>query len=388
MWFFSSSEIIFGEDALSWLSGFKGKRAMIVTDQNMVKMCYASRVQDSLAQAGIESRIFADVEPDPCLDTVQRCADAMTEYEPDWIVGLGGGSCMDAAKAAWFMYERPDVELEAINPMQEFGLRAKAHLINIPTTAGSGAEVTAAAVIKDTQAMRKLEMASREIIADYAIIDPSFSAQMPPMLTADTGIDALTHAVEGYSCTWANDFTDGLCLQAARMVFKYLPQAMEPGPEQLAAREKMANAATIAGLGMTNSHIALAHAMGHCLGTIFHLPHGRVTGLCLPYTIEFNTRGEVGRYLDLVNILGMCAEGEAEAGMIFATAVRELMRRIHLPLSLVEAGVSEVEFRTQLEGICERAMMDTSLVTTRRIPTWDELIKLFEYAYEGRRVDF
>ena len=388
MWFFRSSRVIFGEDALSWLADLTGRRAMIVTDPNMVNLGIVQEVCRYLNQAGLETRVFAEVEPDPCLETVQRCAAEMLDYSPDWVSGLGGGSSMDAAKAAWFQYERPDVSLESVSPFEEFGLRAKARFITIPTTAGSGAEVTAAAVLTDQQNCRKIEMASYELIADFAVVDPALSGDMPPALTADTGIDVLTHAVEGFSSTWANDFSDAFCLQAARMVFEFLPRAFEQGAQDPEAREKMANAATMAALGMTNSHIGLAHALGHSTGAVFRLPHGRVTGLFLPYTIEFTTNGGFGRYQELARAAGLPARDETEAGHALAQAVRKLMQRINLPLSLQEAGISSGILDAQMEMLCERVEMDLSLITSRRIPDRDEMARLFQYAFVGRPVDF
>ena len=210
---------------------------------------------------------------------------------------------------------------------------------------------------------------------------------MPRRLTADTGIDALTHSVEGYTSTWANDFSDGLCLQATRMVFSYLPRAVEYSAEDMEAREKMASAATIAGLGMSNSHIALAHGMGHSAGAIFQIPHGRITGLILPYTIEYATNGRAGRYLDLARIAGLSADDEAQAGPQLASAIRELMRRIGQPLSLQAAGVSREDFEANLAAVCDRAEMDAALITSRRIPDRSELQRLFRHAHEGQPVD-
>lgn len=388
MWYFYSPQIFFGEDALSWISQLRGKRAFIVTDAVMEKIGFLGKVQEAFSSAGIRCDAFREVEPDPCLETVKRCAERMAEFQPDWVVGLGGGSCLDTAKAAWCVYARPDFPLEAVSPMEYLDLRSKAKLLTIPTTAGSGAEVTQAAMIKDNCEKRKLEIASTEIVADITIVDPRFSAQMPRSLTADTGIDVLSHAVEGYSSTWANDFTDGLCLQATRMVFAYLPRAYENGADDLEAREKMANAATIAGLGMGNSHIALAHSMGHSAGVIFGLPHGKATGLFLPYTIEFTGNAGVGRYLGLSQILGQAADDENQAALALAGCIRELMQKIRLPLSLREAGISHKAFVEQQESLCDHALSDTSLVTARRIPTCEEMQRLFEYAFEGNVIDF
>ena len=232
------------------------------------------------------------------------------------------------------MYERPDVDLAAVTPFESFGLRSKARFVTIPTTAGSGAEVTAAAVITDSERGRKMEVASFELIPDVSVVDPWFSSRLSPRLTADTGIDALTHAIEGFTSTFANDFSDALCLHAARLVFEYLPRAYHKGMDDPQAREKMANAATLAALGMGNSHIALAHAMGHSAGTVFGLPHGRVTGLFLPYAIEFTAREGAGRYLDLARGLGWSAEDEAQAAASLVQALRHLLREVEQPLSL------------------------------------------------------
>lgn len=388
MWFFRSPFIVFGEDALSWLAQYSGQRAFIVTDQTMQRLGFVSQVQEQLKQAGIEDRVYAQVEPDPSLETVRHCAEQMSAYQPDWIIGLGGGSCLDAAKAAWFLYEVPGTDLDSVTPLVEYGLRSKARLITIPTTAGSGAEVTGGAVLKDIPNERKLEMTSYEIIADVTIIDPRFSTGMSAGLTADTGIDALVHAVEGYSSTFANDFSDALCLHAARCVFQYLPAVVKDGSSDPEAREKMANAATLAGLGMGNSHIALAHALGHTLGAVYGIPHGRITGLCLPYSIEFTANAGVGRYRGLAEVLCLNAADEKQAGLLLAKAVRELLETLEQPLTLTEAGISPVDLQARIEDLCDRIEIDPSLGTSRRFPYREDLQRLLAYMSTGQVVDF
>lgn len=388
MWFFNSPRIVYGEDALSWLVQLQGKRAFIVTDAVMAEIGHLERTVAQLTLAGMECRHFTGILPDPDLETIKRCAKEMAAFAPDWVVGLGGGSAMDAAKAAWFSYERPDVDLEAVNPMENFGLRAKARLITIPTTAGSGAEVTAAAVLTDPISKRKFEMASYEVVPDLAIVDPILSASMPTALVADSGIDVLTHAIEGYSSTFANEFSDALCTQAVRMVFDNLPQAVADGHSTRKAREKMAIAAAISGLGMGNSHIALAHSLGHAAGAVFKLPHGRITGLFLPYAIEFTSLGGAGRYLGLTRVLDLHAAGESEAGFKLAAAVRELMRTVQLPLSLAEAGIDLHSFTQALGELCDLAELDSALATSSRYPYREDLERLFSCAYHGRPVDF
>lgn len=388
MWFFDSPCVIFGEDALCWLEQLKGKRAFIVTDSTITKLGYLDIVKEHLSIANFTCQAFTEVEPDPCLETVMRCANEIRAFNPDLVVGLGGGSCIDAAKASWFLYERPDIELEAVNPMEDYNLRAKARLIAIPTTAGSGSEATAGVLILDCRIERKLEIANFELLPDLAIIDPIFSGQMPAQLTADVGMDVLSHAVEAFSSSWPNDFSDAVSLQAAKLVFEYLPRAVKNGSTDKVAREKIANAATLAGMAVNASHIALAHAMGHSAGVVFHLPHGRVTGICLPYTIEFTSFGGVGRYLELTRHLGIDAEDEVEAGMKLAEAIRGLLNEIKQPGCFMAAGISKEKFEKNLEALCDHAQMDSSLATTRRIPSLQEMIQLFEYAYSGREVNF
>lgn len=388
MWFFRSPFVVFGEDALSWLAQFTGQRAFIVTDETMSELGFVRMVQDQLAQAGIANQVFAQIEPDPSLETAQQCAQAMAAFQPDWIIGLGGGSCLDAAKAAWFLYEVPGTDLSSVTPLVEYGLRAKARLITIPTTAGSGAEVTGGAVLKDVANQRKLEMTSYEVIPDVTLVDPRFSSGMDPLLTADTGVDVLAHAVEGYSSTFSNDYSDALCIQAARCVFEYLPRAVAAGANDPEARQKMANAATMAGLGMGNSHIALAHAFSHTLGAVYAIPHGRITGLCLPYSIEFTAHGGQGRYLGLAEVLGLAHSDERQAGLSLASAIRRLLDQIGQPLTLVQVGISPEELESSMEDLCDRIEIDPSLGTSRRFPLRDDVKRLLRAMSAGRVVDF
>lgn len=393
MWFFKAPEFFFGEDAASQLEMLNGRHAFIVTDANIAELGFVAFVQERLEGAGMASTVFAEVEPDPSLQTVMRGAQAMTAAQPDWVIGLGGGSCMDAAKAMWILYERPDLEPAAISPMEDLGLRQKARLICIPTTAGTGSESSYGIVLTDLEAKRKLTVGSREAVPDIAIVDPYFTQQMPAQLTADTGIDVLTHALEAYSCSWANDFTDGLCLQAAQMVFQYLPRAVANGADDFEAREKMANAASIAGMVLGNSQVALAHAMGHSAGAVFkQIPHGRITAVFLPYTIEFVTNGGVGRYLPLVRFLfGMTpndVSDESTAGLALAAAVRSLLRQIGQPTSLQAAGVDREALAAHLPLLVEHVEIDTNTLMSRRIPEMEEVEQLFWYAYEGKPVDF
>jgi alcohol dehydrogenase class IV len=390
MWFFNSPEVIFGPGAVDYLEEIQGSRAFIVTDATIVALGFVDMVQQRLERAGLECRVWAEVEPDPALQTVQAGAEAAAAFEPDWIVGLGGGSCMDAAKGVWVLYERPDLTPDGINPIERLGLRQKARMVAIPTTSGTGAEATWAIVLTDMAEQRKLGLGSRENLPDMAIVDPIFTAKLPPRLTADTGLDALTHAVEGYTSSWASDFCDGPCLKAAQLVFEYLPKAYVDGSDAV-AREKMHNAATLAGMGFGNSMVALAHSMGHSLGGLFHTPHGRAVTLFLPYAIEFIARGPTAtptRYGDIARFLGLPAATEEQGAASLVAAVRDLMRRVQQPLTLQELGLSKRELETNLEALATNAELDVYTVTSLRVPSHEEIIRLFRYAYDGRCVDF
>jgi alcohol dehydrogenase class IV len=399
MWYFVSPEIVFGEGSLDALDELEGRRALIVTDSPLVELGLVDKVKVHLDKAGIETRIFDGVEPDPSVQTVRRGVQVAQEYEPDWIVGLGGGSPMDAAKAIWVLYERPDLHPAEINPFIRLGLRQKARLITIPTTSGTGAEVTWGIVLTDTEEQRKMGLGNRENVADIAIVDPEMAAGMPPQLTADTGLDALTHAVEGYTCTWHTDMTDGLCLSAVRAVFQYLPRAVanarSAGSGQgsdMEARERMHNAATAAGLGFGNAMASMAHAMGHTLGAMFHVPHGRAVSIFLPYTIEFAASEAPERFAELAALVGQpqglpLRRGEEGARML-AGHIRDLCREIGNPISVAGAGVGREVYEAQLDKMVDDAFNDTQMITAVRAPDYDELRQLFLYAYESKAVDF
>lgn len=387
MWYFDSPQIVFGEDALCRLEELRGRQAFIVTDPTLLRLGLAERVQKHLACAGIPSVVFDDVEPDPSLDTVRRIAAAMTTSQPDWIVGLGGGSCLDAAKAAWLLYERPDADPAAINPFDTFGLRAKARLIAIPTTSGTGSEATWGVVLTDCNEQRKLALGARELLPDIAIVDPALVASLPPALTADTGLDALTHAIEGYTSTWRNDFSDGLCLKAIQLIFEYLPRAFLDGSDQ-EAREHMHNAAAIAGLGFGNSMTGLAHAMGHALGARLHTPHGRAVGLFLPYTMAFIANGGDSRYEDLDCFLRLSGGDDHASAATLIAAIGQLQQLLGQPATLSALPLTRKVFDEQLPHLVANAESDTDLVASPRVPDHDQLRRLFEYAFDGRQVDF
>lgn len=389
MWFFRSPEIVFGEGALDYLAQLEGERALIVTDRNVAALGFVDLVRNCLAGAGIGVAVFDEVEPEPSLQTVRRGAGQAIEYQPDWIVGLGGGSAIDAAKSIWIQYERPDLDPDDVAPIGKLGLRQKARMIAIPTTSGTGAEVTWPIVLTDRDEGRKVSVGHAENIPDLAIVDPIFVARLPAQITADTGMDVLTHAVEGYSSPWRSDFTDGLCLKAIQLVFDYLPRAYERGAQDPEARERMHNAATIAGLGFGNAMAALAHGLGHAIGAVLHIPHGRAVGICLPYTVEFAVRGyQPTAYAEITRFLGLPAADETQAAAALAGAVRDLARRINQPVSLAEAGVPREEFEEKLPQIVANTLNDSATTVSARFPDEEETEKLLHCIYDGTPVCF
>jgi alcohol dehydrogenase class IV len=393
MWYFSSPNVVFGEGSLAHLETLRGERAFIVTDENLARLGYPARICQALEPTGMVVEIYTQVEPDPTIECVEQGAVAMRRFQPDWIIALGGGSVMDAAKAMWVLYERPDISAEEINPIEPLGLREKARLVAVPTTAGTGSEATWAIVLTDPAEMRKLGLGSRENLPDFAILDPELILQLPPRLTADTALDALTHAIEGYTSALRNDFSDGLCLKAAQLVFDYLPAAYHDGSD-IDARTRLQNAAAIAGLGFGNSMAALAHGMGHALGGVLHVPHGRAVALFLPYTIEYCARGEPGstRYAELAAFLGLAfssgEDRELSAALALARAVRDLQREVGQPLTIPDCGIDADAFERDLDRIVENALNDSQTVMSSRVPDTPELRRLFWAAFRGGAINF
>lgn len=389
MWYFRSPEIVYGQDALDHLMYLSGQKAFIVTDPTILKLGFVNRVQEKLNMAGISSQVFSDLEPEPSVEVVERGAAAMANYQPDWVIGLGGGSSIDAAKAMWILYENPEIDILTVNPLEPLPLRHKAKMVAISGTSGTGAEVTWGIVLTDPVDQRKVAIGSPENTPDIAIVDPALATTMPPRLTADTGMDALAHAIEGYTSIWNNDFSDGLCLNAIRLIFNYLPRAVRRGEDE-EAREKMHNAAAIAGLGFINSMCSLAHALGHSLGAIYKIPHGRTVGLFLPYTIQFNAfnNGQT-RYHEIAAFLGLPTATPQEGTASLVEAVFGLARKIGQPCSIQEAvDVSLAKFERDLDRLVEYAETDTQIITAVRTPSTNDVRKLFLYSYQGKNIDW
>lgn len=390
VWWFAIPKIAFGEDALLDLETLKGSKALIITDKVINKIGLAEKVSNLLCNNQWETAIWDGAISDPKVSTVKDAAKALKRFGADWIIAVGGGSVIDTAKAAWVLYEKPDVQLDALSPFDELGLRAKAKLICIPTTTGTGSEVTKAIVIRDDKTGRKFATINPELTPDMAILDPEFVVGLPKELTAYTGMDALTHSIEGYVSVWKNDFSDGSSLQAVKMIFEWLPKSVA-NPKDLEAREKMLVAACLGGMSFGNAQAALAHSLGHSMGSVLRLHHGLSVGMALPYTIEFNCRDNevaAAQYSELAGIIGIKEANDVETSMKLAAAIKKLMKKIGSPRSFKEAGVTKEDFDAGLEKLVEFAMMDTSLTMNPRNTDSQEIRKLYKYMFRGKVIDF
>jgi alcohol dehydrogenase class IV len=392
MWFFRSPTVVFGEDALQHLREIKATKAFLVTDKFLNEKGITAPVQVQLSRAAIPFEIFDDIEPEPSLETIERGADAFDVSGADLIVAVGGGSVLDAAKAIWVLAENPDLELEQVSPLEPIKIRERARLVAIPTTAGTGSEVTWAFVVtmpgENGGPPRKLGSGHPSAVPDYALVDPVMSATMPAAITADTGMDALVQAIEGYIGNWSNDFSDGLCLVAAKLCFEWLERSYAD-PADREAIERMANAASIGGLGYINSMVGLAHSMGHALGASFKLPHGRLVGVCLPTALEFYAKtGDDERCADIVRFLGAEPPPGEPPGVTLAGMVRALAEKIEQPRTLDGAGITMADIDKAMPALIDHAMGDTVLFSSPRQPTEDELRRLFQCVHSGARADF
>ncbi|HEX3033278.1 MAG TPA: iron-containing alcohol dehydrogenase, partial [Bacillota bacterium] len=410
-WFRVPERIYFESGSIGYLSKMPNlEKVMIVTDESMLKLGNVEKVLYHLRKRENPAviQVFSQVLPDPSLDIVLKGYQAMQSFNPDTIIALGGGSVIDAAKGMWLYYEYPGVEFDFLR-LKFLDIRArtykypklgrKAKLVAIPTTSGSGSEVTAFAVITDKGKDIKYPLADYELTPDVAIIDFELIKTVPPAVTADTGIDVLTHAIEAYVSVMASDFTDGLALKAIELVFRYLPQAYHNG-ENSVAREKMHNASTIAGMAFTNAFLGINHSLAHQLGGEFHIPHGRANALLLPYVIEYNAQvpskfpsypkyeyfKAPERYLEIARFLGLPAETPAVGVQSLIKAIIRLMQELELPLTIAACGVEEDRFLTQVNSLAEKAFADQTTSTNPRTPLIQELEEIYRKAFYGEEI--
>jgi len=390
VWWFDVPKVAFGEDALDELEQVHGERVVVITDSVVKSLGFPDRVKEILDRGERTVTIWDEAEPDPRVSVVKNAAGALEQANADLIVAVGGGSVMDTAKAAWVLYERPDIKLEALSPFDQLGLRAKARLVCIPTTAGTGSEATRAIVVREDETGRKFATINPELVADLAILDPELTRGLPKDLTAYTGMDALTHAVEGYISIWKNDFSDACSVQAVQMVFEWLPKSVD-NPNDLEAREKMLVAACLAGMSFSNSQVCLAHSLGHSLGSVLRLHHGLAVGLALPLVVEFaaHDNPETAAHIAALGAsVGVYEEEHEAAARAFANRIRDLQKRIGFPASMRDAGVPREKFEESLEQLVDYAMMDTSITMTPRDVEAEDIRRIYECMYAGTRVGF
>lgn len=408
-WFKVPAKIYFERNSIEYLKTCHDlNKVFIVTDRSMVDLGYVNKVTEqlNLRRNSVQIQLFCDVEPDPDITTVKHGLSLMEAFRPDTIIALGGGSSMDAAKGMWLFYEHPDVNFDDLK--QKFmdirkrafkypELGKKSKLICIPTTSGTGSEVTPFAVISNKAENKKYPLTDYSLTPTIAIIDPEFTTSLPASVTADTGMDVLTHAIEAYVSVLANDYTDGLALQAIKLVFKYLPRAVKNGKNDLEAREKMHNASAIAGMAFANAFLGMNHSLAHKIGGIFHTAHGKTNAILLPHVIRYN--GTVPqklstwpkydyykaniKYQEIAQLLGLKASTPEEGVESLAQAVMDLGKEIGIKMNLQDAGIDEKEFNEHLDEIALLAYEDQCSPANPRVPLVEDMKVILKKAYKG-----
>lgn len=374
----AGSELMFGEGCLEYIKTIKAKKVSIVVGgKSMERSGMLAKVENYFHEAGAETMVVSDVEPDPSFETVMRGTNAMLEFGPDLIVGLGGGSAMDAAKAMWIFYEHPELKtMESVLPPNEFPkLRGKARMCCIPSTSGTASEVSRSIVISDNQTGLKHGLGNMEMMPDIAICDPEVTVSMPAKITAETGMDALTHALEALVSTRANYVSDILATQAALDIMEMLPVAYENG-EDMHAREIMLQASMVAGMAFTNVSLGIVHSMAHTLGGLFHVPHGLADAILLPYVIRYNEAD-----LRAKEVYDAFAK-KAGAENLYK-AVEELNKKLNIPSKLQDVIPDENAFTEKLDEMAALAKADGCTKTNPVIPELEGFKELFMKAYKG-----
>lgn len=407
-WFKIPPKIYFEKNSTQYLSKMPDiSRAFIVADKDMVRLGYVDKVLYYLRKRPdyVHSEIFSDVKTEPSVEVVMKGVEAMDNFHPDVIIAVGGGSVLDAAKGMWLFYEHPEIEFNGakqkfmdirkrVYKFPELGKKSK--LVCIPTTSGTGSEVTSFSVITDEDLDIKYPLADYELTPDVAIIDPSFVMTMPKSITADTGMDVLTHAIEAYVSNMANDYTDGLAIKAIQLVFEYLPKAYHNGNDEL-AREKMHNASTIAGMAFSNAFLGLNHSIAHKLGGAFGIPHGRMNAILLPHVIRYNAQKPTKfatfpkyehfiadeRYAEIAKALGLPARTTEEGVESLVNEIIKLAKGINIPMSMKENGVKEEELEAQITELADKAFEDQCTNANPKLPLITEIEEIIRKAYQG-----
>lgn len=407
-WFKIPPKIYFEKGATQYLEKMPGiSRVLVVTDEVMVKLGYVEKLEYYLRKRvnPVAIEVFANVEPDPSVETVERGTKLMEGFKPDCIIALGGGSPMDAAKAMWLFYEYPETDFHSLK--QKFldirkriykypRLGEKAQFVAIPTTSGTGSEVTSFAVITDKQeGHTKYPLADYELTPDVAIIDPEFVYSLPKTAVADTGMDVLTHAIESYVSVMASDYTDGLALHAIRLVFQNLEKSYHTADPL--AREKMHNASTIAGMAFANAFLGINHSLAHKWGGEYHTAHGRTNAILMPHVIRYNAQKPTKfasfpkyshfiadeRYADIARMLGLPARTTAEGVNSLIEAIRKLNQSLGIPETFQELGIDPVDFEAKVDYLADRAFEDQCTTANPRMPLVAELADVYRNAFYG-----
>jgi acetaldehyde dehydrogenase/alcohol dehydrogenase len=407
-WFKVPEKIYFEAGSIQYLEKMPDiSRAFIVTDPSMVELGYVDKILYYLRKRKeyVHSEIFSDVESDPSFDTIHRGVKLMQEFKPDVVIALGGGSPIDAAKGMWLFYEHPEADPEGMKlkfmdirkrtyKFPKLGIKSK--MVAIPTTSGTGSEVTSFAVITDKNQNKKYPLADYELTPDVAIVDPDLVMSLPKTITADTGMDVLTHAIESYVSNMASDYTDGLAEKAVELVFKNIREAYNNGSNK-EAREKMHNASTIAGMAFTNAFLGINHSLAHKIGAEFHLPHGRINAILLPYVIRYNSQIPTKfvsfpkyeyfiadqKYADLSRRMNFPAYTNEEGVNSLIEEIKKLNNDLNIPKSFKEAGIDEQEFLAKVDILADRAFEDQCTTANPRLPLVSELKQILLDSYYG-----
>lgn len=388
-------DLYHGKGSLAELKNLTGKKAVIVVGGgSMKRFGFLDRAEAYLKEAGMEVKLIEKVEPDPSVETVMRGAAVMREFEPDWIVAMGGGSPIDAAKAMWAFYEYPDITFESlITPFNFPTLRTKAKFCAIPSTSGTATEVTAFSVITDYAKGIKYPLADFNITPDVAIVDPDLAETMPQKLTAHTGMDAMTHAIEAYVSTLHCDYTDPLALHAIKMIHNDLKNSYDGDME---ARDRMHNAQCLAGMAFSNALLGIVHSMAHKTGAAYsggHIVHGCANAMYLPRVIQYNAKNAeaAARYAEIAEFIDLKGETTEELVAALVAELKAMNVSLNIPdgIKWYEGGIiDETEFLEKLPQVAELAIGDACTGSNPRIPTQEEMEKLLKACYYGEDVDF
>ena len=379
---FQTQELYHGLGSLSELKNISGKKAIIVIGGSSVKENGSlARVEAILDEINIAHTVFSGVEPDPSIETVRKGAKAFEEFQPDWIIGLGGCSAIDAAKVMWALYEHPELTFEEMIQIAGIPpLRKKARFVAIPSTSGTGTEITALAVITDREKGVKYPVVSYELLPDLAIVDGELCKSMPKHVTANTGLDALTHCVEAYVSNIDDNYADAFAKGGIELVFNNLEKAYN-NPDCGETRQNMHDASCLGGFAFTNVWLGIAHSLAHQIGAVYGIPHGCANAIVLPNVIRFNAK-VTDRYNNLAQLIGKNSTEE------FAQAIEELRSNTGVVGSIKEYGVSEEEWNKHVKEMTKHAMADACTSFNPRVPTVEELEKVFTSCYHGEKVNF